>query len=166
MTDQQRTDTNDDRTHGGNSDDDHGRTSLSPVGRTGPSSSGARPVVPASPGPVRARAGLTTAERSLRASLAANTRWAHAGPVDRQRNAFNGQAGLLRRFAAEVQAEHGQLAPDELERRARNLLTAHMKRLALRSSQARRGDVARTSSHLPSRPGAKGLPTGERPEET
>jgi hypothetical protein len=109
---------------------------------------------------------MTPAERSLRASLAANTRWVHASPVDRQRNAANGHAGRLRRFAAEVEAEHGPLAADELERRARNLLTAHMKRLALRSSQARRDDVTHAANHFPSRPGVKGVPAEQQPGET
>ena len=85
--------------------------------------------------------GLTPAERSLRASIAAHTRWAKASAIDRQRTADNGQAGLLRRFAAELEAEHGPLPDDELERRARSMLSAHMKRLALRSSQARRGQL-------------------------
>jgi hypothetical protein len=109
---------------------------------------------------------MTPAERSLRASLAANTRWAHASPVDRQRNAANGQAGLLRRFAAEVQAEHGPLAAAELERRVRNLLTAHMKRLALRSFQARRDDVRHAANRFPRRPGVKSGPAEEQPGET
>ena len=52
-----------------------------------------------------------TPERSLRARIAANTRWAHASVVDRQRTAANGQAGLLRRFATEIVAEHGPLPP-------------------------------------------------------
>jgi hypothetical protein len=84
---------------------------------------------------------MTPAERSLRASIAAHTRWAKASTVERQRTADNGQAGLLRRFAAEIEAEHGLLPVDELERRARSMMNAHMKRLALRSSQVRRGQV-------------------------
>lgn len=84
---------------------------------------------------------LTPAERSLRAGIAAHTRWAKASTIDRQRTADNGQAGLLRRFADELEAEHGPLPADELERRARSMLGAHMKRLALRSSQARRGQL-------------------------
>lgn len=85
-----------------------------------------------------ARATARTPDRSLRASIAANTRWAHASAVDRQRTAADGQAGLLRRFAAQIVAEHGPLPPDELDRRAHSMLTAHMQRLALRSAQARR----------------------------
>lgn len=51
------------------------------------------------------------------------------------------RAVVLRRFADELEAEHGPLPVDELERRARSMLSAHMKRLALRSSQARRGQL-------------------------
>ena len=81
---------------------------------------------------------LTPAERSLRASIAAHTRWANTGRAERQRLADNGQAGLLRRFEVEVDPE-GVLSADERDQRARNLLTAHMKRLALKSAKARRG---------------------------
>lgn len=81
--------------------------------------------------------GLTPAERKLRASLAANTRWANTERAERQRLADKGQAGLLRRFAGEVDPA-GTMPAAERDKRARNLLTAHMKRLALASSQSRR----------------------------
>lgn len=81
---------------------------------------------------------LTPAERSLRASIAAHTRWANSSKAERQRIADNGQAGLLRKFAAEIDPD-GTLPADERDRRARNALHAHMKRLALHSSQTRRG---------------------------
>jgi len=84
---------------------------------------------------------LTPAERSLRASIAAHTRWANTSRAERQRLADNGQAGLLRRFVAEVDPQ-GQLPAAERERRARNMLTAHMQRLALKSAKARRGAAA------------------------
>ena len=84
---------------------------------------------------------LSPTERSLRASIAAHTRWANTDRVERQRLADNGQAGLLRRFEAEVDP-HGTLPADERDRRARSLLTAHMKRLALKSARLRRGDAA------------------------
>lgn len=80
---------------------------------------------------------LTPSERSLRASIAANTRWAHASAADRRRQADRGNAALLARFAAEVDPD-SRLDPAERERRARNLLQAHMQRLALASSKARR----------------------------
>ena len=80
---------------------------------------------------------LTPAERKLRASIAANTRWANTERAERQRLADNGQAGLLRRFATEVDPA-GTMPAAERDKRARNLLSAHMKRLALASSKARR----------------------------
>lgn len=92
---------------------------------------------------------LTPAERSLRASLAAHTRWANTDRVERQRLADSGQAGLLRRFAAEVDPE-GLLPADEREKRARSLLTAHMKRLALASSKSRRGGAPPGAVRAPS----------------
>ncbi len=84
---------------------------------------------------------LSPTERSLRASIAAHTRWANTGRAERQRLADNGQAGLLRRFAAEIDPA-GVLPAPERERRAHNMLTAHMKRLALKSAKARRGEAA------------------------
>ena len=80
---------------------------------------------------------LTPVERSLRASIAANTRWANTERAERQRVADSGQAGLLRRFESEVDPA-GNLPSGERDRRARNLLQAHMKRLALMSAKARR----------------------------
>lgn len=84
---------------------------------------------------------LTPAERSLRASIAAHTRWANTDRAERQRLADSGQAGLLRRFAAEIDPEN-TLPADERDSRARSMLTAHMKRLALKSAKARRGEAA------------------------
>jgi len=84
---------------------------------------------------------LTAIERSLRASIAAHTRWANTDKAERQRLADNGQAGLLRRLAAEVDPT-GTLPADERDRRARNLLQAHMQRLALKSAKARRTEAA------------------------
>lgn len=81
---------------------------------------------------------LSEAERRLRASIAAHTRWANTSRAERQRLGDNGQAGLLRRLSVEIEAEHGPMPADELQRRAHNALTAHMQRLALKSAQARR----------------------------
>ena len=82
-------------------------------------------------------ADLTPAERSLRASIAAHTRWSNTSAADRRRQADRGHAALLATFAEQVDPG-GLLNEDERQRRARNAYTAHMKRLALRSSQARR----------------------------
>jgi hypothetical protein len=84
---------------------------------------------------------LTPAERSLRASVAANTRWANATAEDRQRQAAIAHAGLLAKFERQVDPDN-QLSDEERGRRAQHLLTAHMKRLALASSRARRTKAA------------------------
>ncbi len=84
---------------------------------------------------------LTPAERSLRASLAAHTRWAGTPTADRRRQADRGQAALLAKFAAQVDPD-GRLTPNERDKLARNAYQAHMKRLALASSRARRTKVA------------------------
>lgn len=80
---------------------------------------------------------LTPAERKLRASLAAHTRWAHTSTAERRRQADRGHAALLARFAAEVDPV-GTKTPEERDKLARNLYAAHMKRLALASAKARR----------------------------
>ncbi len=80
---------------------------------------------------------LTPAERSLRASLAAHTRWSATPVAERRRQANRGHAALLATFAAQVDPA-GVMPEEERQRLARNAYSAHMKRLALRSSQARR----------------------------
>ncbi len=85
--------------------------------------------------------GLTPAERSLRASIAAHTRWANTSTAERRRQADRGHAALLAKFAAEVDPD-GTKTPEERDKLARNLYSAHMKRLALASSRARRDQVA------------------------
>jgi len=80
---------------------------------------------------------LTAQERSLRGSIAGNTRWAVAAPGESVRQATRGQAGLLARFADQADPEH-RLSELERMRRAESLRRAHMARLALASSKARR----------------------------
>ncbi len=84
---------------------------------------------------------LTPAERKLRASLAAHTRWANTSTAERRRQADRGHAALLAKFAAEVDPA-GTMTPEERDKLARNRYAAHMKRLALASSRARRGAAA------------------------
>jgi hypothetical protein len=84
---------------------------------------------------------LTPAERSLRASLAAHTRWANTSTAERLRQADRGHAALLAKFATEVDPD-GAMTPEERDKLARNRYAAHMKRLALASSRARRGAAA------------------------
>lgn len=84
---------------------------------------------------------LTPAERSLRASIAANTRWANTPPADRRRQADRGHAALLAKFAEQVDPER-KLSIEDREKLAANAYAAHMKRLAFASSRARRGSAA------------------------
>jgi hypothetical protein len=81
---------------------------------------------------------LSPAERSLRASIAAHTRWSNTPAAERRRLADRGHDALLAKFAEEVDPDH-LLDPAERTRLARNRFAAHMKRLALASAKARRG---------------------------
>jgi hypothetical protein len=78
--------------------------------------------------------GLTREQRSIRASIAAHTRWSREDPAA---NAARGQAGLLARFGREVREAAPGLSEAEYERRAQNAYRAHMGRLALASSKTR-----------------------------
>jgi hypothetical protein len=76
---------------------------------------------------------LSPEQRSLRASIAAHSRWAKEDPkvaLVPVRDAF------LDSFREEADPDH-TLPEEERERRARALLQAHMARLALKSSRAR-----------------------------
>jgi hypothetical protein len=77
---------------------------------------------------------LTPAQASLRASIAANTRWSREDPAA---NAQRGQAGLLARFDREVRDGAPGLSEAEYARRAQSAYRAHFQRLALASSKAR-----------------------------
>ena len=77
---------------------------------------------------------LTPEQRSLRASIAANTRWAKEDP---KAGTHKARAGFEARFEREVDPD-GTLDPVERKRRARAAMRAHMQRLALASSRARK----------------------------
>ncbi|MGH3464912.1 MAG: hypothetical protein ACRDP9_25885 [Kribbellaceae bacterium] len=77
---------------------------------------------------------LTPEQRTLRARIAANTRW--AGDEDRKAHGDRAQRGLRARFEREVDPD-GTLPEKERKRRAESLYKAHMARLALKSSKAR-----------------------------
>lgn len=80
---------------------------------------------------------MTAAQRSLRASIAALSRWAREDP---QANAERGQAGLRAKFLAEVDAHEPGLPEPERQRRADAAYRAHMKRLSYgRSRRASQG---------------------------
>jgi hypothetical protein len=70
----------------------------------------------------------------MRAKLAAHTRWSREDPTE---NAIRGQRGLQAKFERDVDPE-GVLPPAERARRAESLRQAHMARLALASSRARK----------------------------
>jgi hypothetical protein len=88
---------------------------------------------------------LTAEQRTLRASIAAHTRWAKEDPAA---NAARGQAGLLAKFEREARAADPTLPDAEIARRAQSAYRAHMARLSFASSKARgarnagRGDAA------------------------
>ncbi len=78
---------------------------------------------------------LSPKERQLRSRMGAHTSWANTSdPAARTAPA---RKAFLERFEHEVDRD-GVLDPDERRRRADHALRAHMARLALRSSQARR----------------------------
>jgi uncharacterized membrane protein len=78
---------------------------------------------------------LTPEQRTLRAQVAANTRWARPG--ERQRHGDKISEARLRHHEARVDPE-GVLEPAERRKLAQNSLRAEMARLALRSSRARK----------------------------
>ena len=77
---------------------------------------------------------LTPEQRTLRARIAADTRWSREDPAAA---AQRGHAGLLARFDREVREAEPGLSEAEYERRAAAAYRAHMGRLALASSKAR-----------------------------
>lgn len=77
---------------------------------------------------------LTPAERSTRASIAANTRWQN---TDRKQASADARRRQLARYETTVDPD-GNLPPAERAQRADNALRADMQRLALKSAKARR----------------------------
>jgi hypothetical protein len=84
--------------------------------------------------PTSGRHGLSSAERTLRARLAAYTMHARH---DAKRTTTAARAAFLARFEAEVDPD-GTLAPEERRRRAEHARRAYFTRLALASAKARR----------------------------
>jgi hypothetical protein len=76
---------------------------------------------------------LSPAQRSLRASIAANTRWSREDP---RVGTARARAAWYRRFLDQVDPDR-TLPPPERERRAQAAVRAEMQRLALLSSKAR-----------------------------
>jgi hypothetical protein len=77
---------------------------------------------------------LSPAERILRASIAANEKWAHADPVAGTAKA---RATFLASFLDQVDPNR-ELPEAERLRRAENARTAHFRRMAFKSAKARR----------------------------
>jgi hypothetical protein len=84
--------------------------------------------------PTSGNQGLSPAERTLRARLAAHTM--HAQHDARQTTA-SGRAAFLARFEAEVDPD-GRLDPQERARRAEQARRAYFARLTLAATKARR----------------------------
>lgn len=78
---------------------------------------------------------MTPAERSLRAKVAAHTRWARTD--DRVDATSAARAAFADRFAKQVDP-NGTLPPAERSRRAASLRSAYYADLARRSAKARR----------------------------
>ncbi|MFV8316327.1 hypothetical protein [Mycobacterium sp. 23] len=77
---------------------------------------------------------LSPQMRSLRASLASNTSWAHT--EDRAARTAAARAAAMDRFEREVDPE-GVLTPAERAKRAANARKAHFQRMAYASAKAR-----------------------------
>jgi hypothetical protein len=93
---------------------------------------------------------LTSTERTLRASIAANESWARCD--DRTARTAPARRAMLDKFEKQVDPD-GTLLPAERQKRAENARKAHYKRLALKSAQARRRRgpaVSRTDQTRPS----------------
>jgi len=73
---------------------------------------------------------------TLRARIAANTRWAYT--ADRPAATAAARAAFAQRFEREVDPD-GVLPPDERAQRAAALRRAHFARMALASAKKRRG---------------------------
>jgi len=77
---------------------------------------------------------LTPEQRSLKARIAIESRWAHE---DGKANAQRGQRGLKARFLRGARQEHPEASEAQIQKFADHAYKAHMARLALKSSMAR-----------------------------
>lgn len=88
----------------------------------------------------RRRSTLTPEQRTLRARIAANTRWSH--DPHGKANAERAQRGLRAKFRRQVAKEHPGLSPDRLDKLAAAAFRAHMARLSFLGSKKHRGGDA------------------------
>lgn len=79
---------------------------------------------------------MTPAERALRSQLAAHTSWANTR--DRTARTAPARQAAEDRFYRQARRQFPDLPAKELAIRAQHLKIAHMRRMALRSAQARR----------------------------
>jgi hypothetical protein len=77
---------------------------------------------------------LTPQQRTLRAKIAINTRWANE---DGRANAIRANKGLQAKFVREAREKFPNLPESDIHRRAAAAFRAHMSRLALKLSKAR-----------------------------
>ncbi|WP_206188623.1 hypothetical protein [Streptomyces kanamyceticus] len=85
--------------------------------------------------PLTERTGLTSEERRLRGSIAANSMWSKI--EDRTAHTAAARRAFMDRFEVEVDPD-GSLSPQERATRAESARRAHFQRLALASAKARR----------------------------
>lgn len=85
--------------------------------------------------PLESQTGLSKAQRSLRARIAANTRWANT--IDR--TAATAPARLAREAAFAEQVDpHGELMPAERQKRAENARTAFYQQMSMKAAARHR----------------------------
>ena len=80
---------------------------------------------------------LSPSERSMRAQIAANTRWSKEDPA--QQVAVL-RRGFFQKFLDQVDP-NGVLPEAERVRRAESAMRAHMLKLSFKAAKARRGDA-------------------------
>jgi len=83
---------------------------------------------------------LTSEQRVMRAKIAADTRWARE--PDRARATEPARRGLRAKLEREIDPD-GTMPPAEVERRVDSLMRAHVTRMSLAASKARRAKARR-----------------------
>ena len=80
---------------------------------------------------------LSSRQKSLRASIAANARWVNTPTEERAAGTAAARAALEKRFEDEVDVDR-VLSPEERSKRVKNARALYYKRLQFESSKARR----------------------------
>lgn len=89
------------------------------------------------------RAPMTSAQRTLRAQIAAHDSWAHTD--DRSARTAPARKAMLDKFEQQVDPNN-ELTPAERAKRAEHARKAHFKRLALASAKSRRARSQSTAT--------------------